>query len=873
MKFIRIIILLLGGLLGAMQVQATHIVGGEFEMLYLSANNYQITMNLYFDDVNGNQAAIDADARVYIYRKTDNMLMTSLTLLRIPGSPLVPYTNPACAANATELRTKIIRYRNTIQLSNTLYNSANGYYISWERCCRNNTAANIVNPGSSGQVFYLEFPPVRRNNQSFINSSPQLFPPLSDYACVNDDFQFDFSGTDTDGDSLVYSMSAPLRGYSSADIPLPPFGNPAPYPTIAWSTGYGINNAINGAVPLQINAQSGLLKLKANQPGLYVFAIKCEEYRKGVYIGQVRRDFQLFVKDCLPNNPPSLNGVIVSGKNYELGDTIKIMQTDNRCVDITFKDKPLAGTVSQQLTLKAKAVNFNPAIYPFTLTNTTGVTTATKDSIESSICFDACAVNHTIPVFEIDITVTDNGCSLPKSVTLRLIFKIEAPINTPVFLQSSVPSTTNHRIDTVVVIAGQALTLDINGTDSQNDYLQLKSKIVKLTGNDVIATLPANTPIRKGDLNANFQLTTNCFSANNSPYIFDFIASDSSCIDISYDTLRLVVIVKEVPSVPPTLFTENISVRDTILVLRGGLSRTVSFKGIDKFGDNLSITTPSSPEFLVFNGIIFTPRTGRGQVEELLQWQPPCEYAGDTNFVVNFILTDNGCPSPQSDTVAIRFIVQYDPNNAPTSELISVVVEKNDNSRSPNDLLNFWVVPQDTVRITLKSNDLDKNQLQLKGLINDSLTIPNLGLSLTTQEIGNDLLANILWPIDCGLLRNRPYKLSFLFHDNGCPVLYTDTINLFIAVIDSADRDYTHYNITTPNGDGKNDVFSLPDLPPDNCRNQFVSIDIYNRWGVKVFSNTHRNFVWDAQKFAGGTYFYGIRYTNKKYRGWIDVLH
>ncbi len=65
-------------------------------------------------------------------------------------------------------------------------------------------------------------------------------------------------------------------------------------------------------------------------------------------------------------------------------------------------------------------------------------------------------------------------------------------------------------------------------------------------------------------------------------------------------------------------------------------------------------------------------------------------------------------------------------------------------------------------------------------------------------------------------------------------------------------------NIFTPNGDGKNDVFVVK----TNGYNNF-NIEIFNRWGVIVYTVTARRIQWDGYDDAGikvpaGTYYYHI---------------
>lgn len=60
---------------------ASHIVGGEFELLHISGNTYQLNMILYFDKINGSPGAKDQPGvNVSIFRKADNNLMGNVFL-------------------------------------------------------------------------------------------------------------------------------------------------------------------------------------------------------------------------------------------------------------------------------------------------------------------------------------------------------------------------------------------------------------------------------------------------------------------------------------------------------------------------------------------------------------------------------------------------------------------------------------------------------------------------------------------------------------------------------------------------------------------------------------------------------------------------
>src|SRR5690606_22837033 len=122
------------------------------------------------------EAGTDEDQiTVNVFEKTSNKLVRTLTLPKVSNTPIV-YTFPACAGSS--LQTIILRYENEFTFSPSDFDHAPGYYISWERCCRNQGVSNIVEPYESGMVFYMEFPAMRRNGATFINSSP-VFNPVA----------------------------------------------------------------------------------------------------------------------------------------------------------------------------------------------------------------------------------------------------------------------------------------------------------------------------------------------------------------------------------------------------------------------------------------------------------------------------------------------------------------------------------------------------------------------------------------------------------------------------------------------------------------------------------------------------------------------
>ncbi|TAG68208.1 MAG: hypothetical protein EAZ26_08270, partial [Runella slithyformis] len=58
----------------------------------------------------------------------------------------------------------------------------------------------------------------------------------------------------------------------------------------------------------------------------------------------------------------------------------------------------------------------------------------------------------------------------------------------------------------------------------------------------------------------------------------------------------------------------------------------------------------------------------------------------------------------------------------------------------------------------------------------------------------------------------------------------------------------------------------------NTCGPQFERVDIFNRWGKKIFSSTDRTFKWCAEDVPNGTYFYGLVFSNQTLKGTLTVL-
>lgn len=77
-------------------------------------------------------------------------------------------------------------------------------------------------------------------------------------------------------------------------------------------------------------------------------------------------------------------------------------------------------------------------------------------------------------------------------------------------------------------------------------------------------------------------------------------------------------------------------------------------------------------------------------------------------------------------------------------------------------------------------------------------------------------------------------------------------------------------NLITPNHDGQNDTFKPQYLPAGKWH-----LQIYNRWGVRIYETEDYLNNWPKTKVSNGTYYYRLSNpeTGQKFKGWLEVVH
>ncbi len=260
-------------------------------------------MKVYRDCLNG-IPPFDSPAFITIFNNNGSVY-TTLNVPLTSSLTVPPSNNSPCApAAAGSACVEEAIYTFTINLPA----SATGYYIVYQRCCRNATILNLVNPGNTGTTYWEHIP---GNSLVASNSSPRFTfrPPI--YICKGSPIGFNHMASDPDGDSLVYSLCTPFNGLdqccpiilsgttSSCGTGACPTVNSAPpYLSVPFASPYSASYPMASNPAISINPSTGNLTGVPTILGQWVVGVCVSEYRNGILIGTHHRDFQFNVISC-----------------------------------------------------------------------------------------------------------------------------------------------------------------------------------------------------------------------------------------------------------------------------------------------------------------------------------------------------------------------------------------------------------------------------------------------------------------------------------------------------------------------------------------------------------------------------------------------
>ena len=261
MKKITVLVLLLVG--SIIPTYATHLMGGEITVQDLGNQEFQVNLIVYRDTLGipmATTAFINFDgpngASFSISIPYDSVISGNLL-------PMYPYG------------VEVYYFTDTVTLA------GNGKWeIFWSDCCRNNAILNLSSPLTESMTLYTSLV----TDTTTTNSTPFFLVPAAIFLPQNTPWQYNPLPFDPDGDSLHWSIDQPLND------------------TGLYCLGY-VTPSSSATNVFSIDPITGTISWTADLIGNFVASILVDQYRNGVWMGEIRRDMQFIVVSASPGYP------------------------------------------------------------------------------------------------------------------------------------------------------------------------------------------------------------------------------------------------------------------------------------------------------------------------------------------------------------------------------------------------------------------------------------------------------------------------------------------------------------------------------------------------------------------------------------------
>jgi hypothetical protein len=404
---------------------ATHLIGGQISYVQLGSNNYQITLNLY-RDCDGVTLPNTAPIRI---KNSSGVVIANLSLPRttiVDRSILCPgqissCTNPSSPTPGLQEHTYVGNY--------TFTSGPGEYTIDYEVFARPNGVNNLSSPGS--QALYLSTLLTRGLSNS--NSSPVFLSAPNGAFCQSQAGSLSLNAFDPDGDSISYSL-VDARGAGGSGA--------------AYAIGFSGLNPLATTSGVSINPGTGQLSFTPNAAALpfrAVIAIRADEYRNGVKIGEIFRDFEITIINCSGNLTPVITPI--ANATVNIGSTF--------CTPVSVTDAN-----NDLLTVGATSGIIPPA--SFVLTN------SFPGAVDATFCFTPTLADAG-NTYAVTINAQDDNC--PNVASSAMTFNIIVPLCN-ISISGTTTSTTcglpNGSIDALATGGQAPYTFALNGGTSQS---------------------------------------------------------------------------------------------------------------------------------------------------------------------------------------------------------------------------------------------------------------------------------------------------------------------------------------------------------------------------------------------------------------------
>jgi gliding motility-associated-like protein len=288
---------------------AGHIAGGEVYYKYLGPgapgfSRYEISLRLFRECIppppaaNTQNAEMPVSVLMNIYNNTSpsSLVQDQIAVARTSYQEIsINNPNPCITPKPTP---NVCYQVGVFTFTRELPNTAAGYIITFQTCCRTNTVVNIISqpPQTEGATYTGQIPGTNTISAG-TNSSPVFALKDTAIVCTGSPFVLDFSANDPDvGDSLSYSLCSAYNRGNTINSQSTAYSAP-PYDPVLYQPGYSGTTPLGDLVT--INPVTGIISgIAPSIEGRYVVTVCITEWRNGKLISNHRKDFTLRINPC-----------------------------------------------------------------------------------------------------------------------------------------------------------------------------------------------------------------------------------------------------------------------------------------------------------------------------------------------------------------------------------------------------------------------------------------------------------------------------------------------------------------------------------------------------------------------------------------------